>query len=85
LHFGPLGKPEPASPSAQVYSYYKTVHVNLVGKQSSDIYIYTLAGQKVASRLSATGINEMHIDRTGIYLVKVLTVEGILVRKVYIQ
>ena len=85
LHFGPLGKPEPASPLAQVYSYYKTVYVNLCEGQKCDLYIYTLAGQQVASRLSATGINEMHIDRTGIYLVKVLTVEGILVRKVYIE
>ena len=85
LHFGPLSKPEPASPSAQVYSYYKTVYVNLIEGQKCDINIYTLAGQKVASRLSASGINEMHIDRTGIYMVKVLTLEGILVRKVYIR
>jgi M6 family metalloprotease-like protein len=85
LHFGPLGMPETGSPTAQIYSYYKTVYINLAEKQSSDIYIYTLSGQLLTSKLSATGINEIRIERTGIYLVKVLTGKGILVRKVYIQ
>lgn len=85
LHFGPLSKPETDTPTAHIYSYYKTVYVNFSEGQNCDIYIYTLAGQQLASRLSTAGINEFHIEQTGIYLVKVLTMEGVLVRKVYIQ
>jgi len=85
LHFGPLGKYETSSPTAQIYSYHKTVYVNLFEKQSFNIYIYTLSGQLLTSKLSATGFNEIHIEHTGIYFVKVLTGKGIIVKKVYIQ
>jgi len=85
LHFGPLNLKDSPGFTSEIYSYQKTVYFNLPENQTADIFVYNLAGQPIASRLSVTGLNEIQLRQTGIYLVKVLTAEGILVRKVYIQ
>jgi hypothetical protein len=85
LHFGPLNLEDSPGKTSEIYSYQKTVYINLVEKQTGDIFIYNLAGQLIESKLSATGLNEIQLKQTGIYLVKVLTAEGIGIRKVFVK
>jgi len=49
-----------------------------------DIYIYNVAGQLVATKLSAKGMNEININNTGHYIVKVITRTKTVVKKVLI-
>jgi len=47
--------------------------------------IYNVAGQLVAEKTTAQGINSILIPKTGIYMVKVVTAGSTVVRKVWIN
>ncbi|MFZ4707300.1 MAG: T9SS type A sorting domain-containing protein, partial [Bacteroidales bacterium] len=85
LHFAPLGIENQESVSAKIYSYQKTVYVNLIGQGEGDILIYNIAGQLVASKLSAVGMNTISLSNTGNYIVKVICKKNTVVRKIRIQ
>ena len=85
LHFGALSIDENENTLANVYSYLKTVYVSLGEHVSADIYIYNMSGQLVATRNSSQGMTEINLAKTGNYIVKVVSNENILVRKVFIK
>jgi hypothetical protein len=85
LHFGPLAVNETESSSANIYSYRQTVYVNMKDKQAGDIYIYNIAGQVIATKMSAKGMNEIGLNQTGNYIVKVISRDNTVVRKVFIN
>jgi hypothetical protein len=85
LHFGPLAISEVENSIANVYSNSRTVYVDLKNSVKGDIFIYTVAGQLVASKLSANGMNEMILANTGNYIVKVISSQNTMVKKVWIQ
>ena len=71
--------------SAIVYSYQRTVHINLKAQQKGDIFIYNITGQLIKTISSASGTNEILLPVTGNYIVKVVGKNGTTVRKVWIQ
>ncbi|HRC16415.1 MAG TPA: T9SS type A sorting domain-containing protein, partial [Bacteroidia bacterium] len=85
LHFSMLSVEETKKTSAIVYSYQQTVHINLKDLVKGDIYIYNIAGQLVATKLAAQGTNEIKLPNVGNYIVKVITKNNTVVRKVFIQ
>ena len=85
LHFGPLSINETENSLAGIFSYSNTVSVNLKNNVTGDIHIYNIAGQLVATKLSATGSNEIKLMNTGNYIVKVISKESTVVKKVWIQ
>jgi len=85
LHFNFLSVEETKNTEAAVYSYQQTVHINMKDVEKGDIYIYNIAGQLVASKLTARGMNEIRLPNAGNYIVKVITKNSTVVRKVFIQ
>ena len=88
LYFDPVlytGTDETESQVATVYSYEHTIHVNLNDWVKGDILIYNIEGQQVAAKTPAQGINSFALPGTGIYIVKVITGEQTMVRKVFIH
>jgi hypothetical protein len=85
LHFGALAVKENKSSSAAIYSYQQTVHINMKEQVKGDIYIYNITGQLVATKLSAQGTNEIKLPNVGNYIVKVITRNNTVIRKVFIQ
>ncbi len=85
LHFSALSIAEIKSTDAGIYSYQKTVFVNLKEHVKGDIYIYNISGQLVASKASAEGMNEIGLTVTGNYVVKVITRDCSLARKVFVN
>jgi len=86
LHFvNMLNVTDKESNAAAVYSYRKTAYVNLKGQVHGNIFIYNIAGQLVATKLAAVGMNEIGISITGNYLVKVVTNKTSQVKKIFIQ
>jgi hypothetical protein len=85
LHFSTLSVEESKKVSAIVYSHQQTVHINMVGQEKGDILIYNISGQQVATKLAAQGTNEIKLPNAGNYIVKVVTKNNIVVRKVFIQ
>jgi hypothetical protein len=85
LHFSSLGIPETESQVAAVYSYHKTVYINMKDQQKGDIFIYNTSGQLVTFKAGATGMNEIGLTNTGIYMVKIVSDKTTFVKKVYVQ
>ncbi len=86
LHFGPLSvEDNTQTPLAEIYSYQKTVYINLYDLDDCDIYIYNTAGQVVASLASASGMVRMNVNTSGIYIVKVVTKNEIQTRKLFLN
>ncbi len=85
LHFGTLSVAETNTFNAEIYSYQQTVYVNMHDQIPGDVYVYNIAGQLMASRLSSSGLSEFKMQTCGNYIVKVVGKENILVRKVWIQ
>jgi|GEM_PF-702058 len=86
LHFGPLSvEDNTLTTLADIYSYQKTVYINLHDLDDSDIYIYNMAGQVVAARASATGMVSMNVNTSGIYIVKVVTKNEIQTKKLFLN
>ena len=84
LHFGPLGTTDDKTEPVIVYGYLKTAYVKLPSSATGDIYIYNAAGQLLASRSKAIGMNEFQLPVTGTYLVKVVSESQSIVRKILI-
>ena len=70
---------------AYIYSYLRTIYVNLKDKIGGDIFIYNIAGQLVENRMGASGTYETVMSKTGIYIVKVFTNNESVVQKVIIR
>jgi hypothetical protein len=85
LLFGTTGVNESRKDAATVYSYQKTVYISMADRVKGDIYIYNIAGQQVASRLSAQGTSEIKLPNAGNYIVKIISKNSTVVRKVFIQ
>ncbi len=85
LHFGTLGISDRLTKSATIYSYRKTTYINLMNGVEGDIYIYNVAGQLVATKLSAKGMNEIGLKNTGNYIVRVVTDKSSQVKKIFIR
>jgi hypothetical protein len=85
LHFSALSVPENQAENVTIYSYQKTVYINLGENVKGDVYIYNIAGQLISSKPSSVGMNEIGLQNTGNYIVKVITKNNTVVRKVFIQ
>ncbi len=85
LHFSALGIGETVNTTANIFSYQQTVYINLNENVKGDIFVYSITGQLVTSKPSAVGMNEIKLSNTGNYIVKVISKESSVVRKVYIQ
>lgn len=85
LHFGPLAVNEPDNQPAAIYSNHQTVYVEMKDNIKGDVFVYNIAGQLVASAPLSLGTNKLTIYSTGCYIVKVITIQSTLVRKVWIQ
>jgi len=85
LHFGTLGIINKLNATAAIYSFHKTAHINLNSQVKGDIFIYNIAGQLIATKLSANGMNEISLNNMGNYIVKVVTDKTSQVKKIFIQ
>jgi hypothetical protein len=85
LHFSPMGVPENTSDLIGIYSIRKDVYVSVPEKTTGDIEIYNLLGQKVAfTRITGT-LNKISLAQGNYYLVKVMSNDGIVTKKVFVN
>ncbi|MBK7212919.1 MAG: T9SS type A sorting domain-containing protein [Bacteroidales bacterium] len=85
LHFSATGAPEGQIREANIYSYGNTIYVNLNGQKDADIFIYSVSGQIMEQKLSASGMNQLEIGIPGTYMVRVVNKETCETRKVVIH
>lgn len=85
LHLATVGLPDNENSACTIYSIDKTVRIILPGKITGTIYLYNLAGQIIAEKASASGQSDFTMDTGGIYLVKVVTNNGLCAQKVWVR
>lgn len=85
LHFGTLSVDETENSAAVIYSGKGNVFIELKDNIKADIYIYALSGQLVSKTPSAKGKNIIRLANTGNYIVKVVSNQSAIVKKVFIQ
>ncbi|MFZ4546942.1 MAG: fibronectin type III domain-containing protein [Bacteroidales bacterium] len=85
LHFGPLSTNDIESSTAVIYSYGKTVYVNFKDQVEGDIFVYNVLGQLISTRTSVKDMTEIGLDHAGNYIVKVISKDNTMVRKVFIN
>jgi hypothetical protein len=85
LHFGPLPVKEKENPVTNIYSYQKTVYIDLKEQTKGEAYIYTVSGQLIATASATKGINKIILTTTGVYVVKLVTDKTMVVKKVWIE
>ena len=85
LHFSALSVDENKASDISIYSYNKTAYINLFDLKHCDIYIYTIAGQLVASRESASGMVSVSLNTGGVYIVKVVSDNEIMTKRIFIN
>jgi C1A family cysteine protease len=85
LHFDKVPADKTGNSVADIYSYSRTVYVNILDNENGDIYIYTISGQAVASVSAAKGNNKIGLVNAGNYIVKVIKNQGMIVKKVFVQ
>ncbi len=85
LHFGALGINDPQSAAANIYAYNKTVYINMAELSSGNAFVCNVSGQLVVSAAVSEGMNRINLPSTGIYIVKVITGQTTLFKKVWIE
>ncbi|MEI6750594.1 MAG: T9SS type A sorting domain-containing protein, partial [Bacteroidota bacterium] len=85
LHFGPLAVNDVENSFANIYSYSHTVFVDMKDNVKGDIFIYNIAGQLVSTVTTAMGKSKINLVNTGNYIVKVITNNSTMVKKVFVQ
>jgi len=85
LYFGTTSVPETGTEVTNIYSLDQTVYVDLSKQEKGDVFIYNLAGQLVQYKPSASGLVNIGLNTTGIYVVKVVTGNTTLTKKVWVR
>ncbi len=66
-----------------LYSYYNTICIK--SPFNAQLTIYDISGRLVMNTFISSGANNIHMEGTGVYLVKLTSNLGSIVRKVYIE
>ena len=85
LHFGALSVNEKESSFANIYSNARTVYIDLKDNVKGDVFVYNISGQMVATLPAASGSKRIILANTGNYIVKVITNQSTMVKKVFVQ
>ncbi len=69
-----------------IFSYDKTVYLEIPVNLNGEITIYDITGKKILTRKAVTGRNEIELQQSnGNYIVRVVANEGTISKKVYIN
>lgn len=83
LHLGVSAVTENPKSEAAIYSNLNTVYINLKGQSQGNIYVYNMAGQLITTQPAKQGMNEIRLQHSGNYIVKVVDRTNSTVKKVW--
>jgi len=85
VHFTPLSVPETFEEMVNIFSFNTDVYVTVPVNTEGNIYIYNMMGQEVASKRIEDVQNIITLEKSAYYVVKVLSDESMVTRKVFIK
>ncbi len=84
VHFAPLGVNEYES-QFNIYSFGKDAYVAVPENTTGNIAVYNMMGQNVATTTITSTVNKIHLTETGYYVVKVMSDNSVVTKKVFIK
>jgi len=86
LHFVPMSVEDDLVTSIyNIYSYDKDVYVSVPQNSKGTIQVYDMMGREIAQASISGSTNVITLSKSGYYVVKVLSDEGIATQKVFIK
>ncbi len=85
LHLTALSVEDNIANNTHIYSYVKDVYVTLPQNSKGTIQVYDMMGREIAQESISGSTNVISIEKSGHYVVKVLSDEGIATKKVFIK
>ena len=68
-----------------IYSSQKDVYVSVPANTKGDIVVYNLMGQKVTHTMITGVLNKIALNKSAYYLVKVMSNENVVTKKVFVK
>ncbi|MCD4732287.1 MAG: T9SS type A sorting domain-containing protein [Bacteroidales bacterium] len=85
VHFTPLAVPEIFEEMVNIFSFNTSVYVTAPVNTKGNIFIYNMMGQEVASKRINDMQNIITLEKSSYYVVKVLSDESVVTKKVFIK
>jgi hypothetical protein len=85
VHFTPMAVPETFEEMVNIFSFNTDVYVTVPVNTKGNIFIYNMMGQEVASKRIDNVQNIITLEKSSYYVVKVLSDESIVTKKVFIK
>lgn len=85
VHFTPLAVGESPADLINIYSSHKDVYVSVPANTEGDIVVYNLMGQEVARTIITDVINKVTMEKSAYYVVKVMSNESVVTKKVFVK
>ena len=85
IHFTPLTVPETFEEMVNIFSFNTDVYVTVPVNTEGNIFIYNMMGQEVASKRIDDVQNIITLEKSSYYVVKVLSDESVVTKKVFIK
>ena len=85
LHFAPLAVGENPADLINIYSSQKDVYVSVPANTEGEIVVYNIMGQEVARTIITDVINKVTLDNSAYYVVKVMSNESVVTKKVFVK
>jgi hypothetical protein len=85
VHFTPLAVGENPVNLINIYSSQKDVYVSVPANTKGDIVVYNLMGQEVARSIIQGVNNKITLNKSAYYVVKVVSNEDVVTKKVFVQ
>jgi hypothetical protein len=85
LHFTPMGVGEGIADQINIYSTQKDVFVNVPANTSGEIAIYNVMGQEITRTGINSTVNKVTLNESAYYVVKVMSNESVVTKKVFVR
>jgi len=85
LHFAPLDIEDNQAEINSIFASGNQINIMLNAGIKGEVFIYSINGQLIKSASFTEGFNQVNIDKTGNYIVKVITSTGVITEKVFIR
>lgn len=85
VHFTPLAVGENPADLINIYSSQKDVYVSVPANTKGDIVVYNLMGQEVVRTMINGVSNKISLNKSAYYVVKVVSNEAVVTKKVFVR
>ncbi len=85
IHFTPLAVDENLADLVNIYSYNKDVYVKVPENTKGDIVVFNTMGQEVVRTTITDALNIISLEKGAYYVVKVMSNESVVTKKVFVK